>query len=134
MQLEIIVDKALNRGNNIAGFKRAGIHPVNRELVTHQLPLNCPAYFETHVVRTTLFQINSKLVTDEKFLQEWDQHDEKKLKEKMEKREQKEEKQRRKEEKKNRNKELNESNHSFFFVRLILIIWYLFNFFFYSVI
>jgi hypothetical protein len=83
--LQVIVDKALNRGNNIAGFKRAGIQPVNREVVTSSLPQKCPTIFASPPPKTSLFQINNHLVTDKTFLVEWKEDETKKQDEKKKK-------------------------------------------------
>jgi hypothetical protein len=73
-ELECIIDKGINRQNNIAGFACAGIHSINQELITTPLPLKCPSFLLSNTVRKrNIFNISNQVVTNPEFLNEWEE-------------------------------------------------------------
>jgi hypothetical protein len=71
MNLEAIIDKGINRSNILAGFKRSGIEPVNRLLITSVLPEKCPSYLIQKTSKRKTFSISNSIVTDPDFLSSW---------------------------------------------------------------
>jgi hypothetical protein len=70
--LECLIDDALRKRNIIGGFVRSGIYPINRELVTVNLPTSYPPSLSSTRQTSSLFSISNKVVTDPLFLQEWE--------------------------------------------------------------
>jgi hypothetical protein len=69
--LECLIDDSLRKTNIIGGFVRSGIYPLDRELVTANLPSTYPPFLSSSK-KTSLYSIGNKVVTDPLFLQSWE--------------------------------------------------------------
>ncbi|MDR2402007.1 MAG: hypothetical protein LBD32_00880 [Cytophagales bacterium] len=71
IQLEVLIDAALTKGNNIAGFKCSGIHPVNRHLITASLPSDPPSFLTKRERTSKKFILSNKVISSKEVLEEW---------------------------------------------------------------
>jgi hypothetical protein len=81
-EFEDIVTDSLSPKNIRGGFARSGTYPLDRELVTSTLPVTYPKYLGEKKRKTSLFDINNKVITNPDFLELWKEDDNNKLNEK----------------------------------------------------
>jgi hypothetical protein len=78
------IDEALHRKTITGGFSTSGIYPVNPEIVTSNLPPTAPNHLQLKEKKRQIVEIGNKVVSDLDFLNEWEDLENKKEKEKIE--------------------------------------------------
>jgi hypothetical protein len=73
--LEDMIDKTINRMNNKAGFKNAGIYPTNSELILNKLPEKYPSFLQnSKLPKRQSFEISNEVISDLEFLNKWESY------------------------------------------------------------